>query len=76
LHRIKKKAESGSVLLTTHRIIWFRNLEGLEMPLFYVRDYQKGKKFFGSEFVTVTFENLDKLSPHVIEYHQKVLKSQ
>jgi hypothetical protein len=29
-------------MLTTHRIIWFSNGQGLEIPLFYVRDFAKG----------------------------------
>ena len=29
-------------MLTTHRIIWFREVEGLEIPLFHVKDFSKG----------------------------------
>lgn len=27
-------------MLTTHRIIWYKDAEGLHIPLHYVRDYK------------------------------------
>ena len=29
-------------MLTTHRILWFKDKDGLEIPLFYVKDFKKG----------------------------------
>lgn len=42
LYRTKRKAENGSVMITTHRIIWFRQTDGLEIPLFHVNTFEKG----------------------------------
>ena len=33
---------NGQVMITTHRIIWFNDNKGLEIPLFYVKEYKKG----------------------------------
>lgn len=41
-YRIKKKAQNGTLILTTHRIIWYREHEGLHIPLFYIKDYKAG----------------------------------
>ena len=29
-------------MLTTHRVLWFKDGKGLEVPLFYIREGQKG----------------------------------
>ena len=42
IYRTKRKAENGSVMITTHRIIWFRQTDGLEIPLFHVNTFEKG----------------------------------
>lgn len=33
-------------MLTTHRIIWYKENEGLEIPLFYIKDVAKGVHYF------------------------------
>jgi hypothetical protein len=32
-------------MLTTHRVLWFREQEGLEIPLHYIKDFKKAVKF-------------------------------
>lgn len=54
-YSLKKKIEDGSVLLTTLRIIWFKDLQGLEIPLFYVSNYKKGVSIIKSHMEYLLF---------------------
>lgn len=41
-YSLKKKLLGGCIMLTTLRVIWYKDHLGLEIPLFYVKEYKKG----------------------------------
>ena len=53
-------------MLTTHRIIWFKQTLALEIPLFYVFDYSKGVTF--SHLLISTTLNLALLIYNYLSY--------
>eukprot|EP00347_Sterkiella_histriomuscorum_P011328 403372873 len=68
------KLLDGQLLLTTLRVIWYKGNQGLEIPLFYVRDYKEGGGFLKSKNVTFHLHQLDSHSQFMIDYHSKVLR--
>jgi hypothetical protein len=42
--RSSHDTKEGTLILTTHRILWVKDSLGLEIPLFYIYDYKKEVK--------------------------------
>lgn len=61
-------------MVTTHRIIWFHENNGLEIPLFYVKEFAKGGGFFSNPSIKLNLYNLDQYAPYVIDLHRNILK--
>lgn len=43
-------------MLTTHRVIWFRESEGLEIPLHYVKEFKKGVRLAEFKAILILLE--------------------
>jgi len=39
---LKKKQMGGNLVVTTLRVLWYKDNLALEVPLFYVKEFKKG----------------------------------
>ena len=61
-------------MLTTHRVVFMKGVEGLEVPLHYVTEFKKGGGLFQTPQVEIKLEPSRGLPPYVVDYYQNVLK--
>ena len=55
----KQKLRSTICVLTTHRLIFFMGMDGVAIPLEYIRDYKKGGGLFHSPNITCYLHEVD-----------------
>ena len=73
----EQKVHGGTVILTTHRIIYVHEGIGLEIPLYYVQSFTPDGGILKSpriEISLVEYRCNKGHPPHVDEYYKKVLK--
>ena len=73
----KHKIKEGNVLLTTHRIIFFKGSWALEIPLHYVGTFEKtgGFGWLRTDGIKlVMWIGLSSPAPYVIDLHQNIYK--
>ncbi|CDW73585.1 vacuolar protein-sorting-associated protein 36 [Stylonychia lemnae] len=74
LFSIKKKEVGGNLLLTTLRVLWYKDNLALEVPLFYVKEFKKGGGLFKSQNIKLVLHQPESHSQYMIEYHSKILR--
>lgn len=62
------KIKNGNAILTTHRIIFYIDRSGLEIPLFNVGGQEKLGGLFATSGVKLTLMKQGVHSPSVIDY--------
>jgi hypothetical protein len=77
LCRQKLKLKDGNVILTTHRILFYKGTKDcLEVPLWYIADHDTcgGLGLLQTHGVTLTNYNKSGYPPFVVDYYQNVKK--
>ena len=62
-------------MLTTHRVLYYIEDEGIEIPLFHVRNIEKLGGLLQTAGVKLHLGSHNELPPYVKEYVKKILKS-
>ena len=70
----KQKLRSTICLLTTHRLIFYMGMDGIAIPLEYIREYKKGGGMFHSPNITVFLNEVDENPKWLVQYHKEVMK--
>ena len=73
----KHKIKEGNLLLTTHRIIFFKGSWGLELPLHYVGTFEKtgGFGIFRTDGIKlVMWIGLTDPAPYIIDLYENIYK--
>ena len=73
-HDNKKKIKKGNILLTTHRVIYYVSQDGIEVPLFHVKNIEKLGGLLQTAGVKLHLSSKGQVPPYMLDYYKKILK--